>query len=65
MNDYFLRILSRQRHEEILNGVKASHFSQLERFRVFCGTKVIGIFRYLFCAAEKRHGFPDADSDWK
>jgi hypothetical protein len=49
MNDYFLRILARQRHWEILTECnKAARHLQLEPLLVSRRTWVTGIFRHFF-----------------
>ncbi len=46
MNDYFLKILARQRHGEILNECEKGRHLQLEPSSVSCETRVIGMFRH-------------------
>ena len=48
MNDYLLKSLMRQRHEQILNEVNAARFMQPERPCASSGTKVTGVVRYLY-----------------
>ena len=49
MNDYFLRSMMRQRHEQILAEVRAARLSQLDRPRMGCGLKKkICMFRSFF-----------------
>ena len=46
MNDYFLRILAKQRHEQILTEFNTARHLQREPPRVSRWTWLIGIFRH-------------------
>jgi len=48
MNDYFLRILIRQRHEQILAEVRAARLLQPGRSRATRGNKSIRLLRSFF-----------------
>jgi len=48
MNDFFLTILIRQRHEEILAEVRAAQLSQRGRFRVTLGNRLLRRFHSFY-----------------
>jgi len=57
MNDYLLRILIRQQHEQILAEVRAAQLSQTGRSRVTRSNRSIRLFRSFFAQRKKRMVF--------
>jgi len=55
MNDYFLTILIRQRHEEILAEAMAAQLSQLRRFSVILVNRLLRRF-HSFNSHVRAHG---------
>ena len=63
MNDYLLRILIRQQHEQILAEVRAAQLSQTGRSRVTRSNRSIHLFRSFFAQWKKRMIFQPLVAD--
>ena len=63
MNDYLLRILMRQRHEQILAEVRSAQLSQTGHSRVTRSNRSIRLFRSFFAQWKKRMVFQPLVTD--